>query len=226
MKLSKNGLNLIKKFEGCRLTAYKPVSSERYYTIGYGHYSPSIHKGQHISQATAEQLLKNDTETFVSAVSKAVKVSLNQNQFDALVSFTYNLGIGNLQSSTLLKLINKKDFKGAANEFPKWVHSNGKVLNGLVKRRAAEKALFIKTMPKPKKNYTSIAYDGKLYKIGSRGERVKMIQRALNIALGKTVVIVDGIFGNQTRNQVVSYQKRHKLSIDGIVGKETWKTLF
>lgn len=180
MKLSTNGLNLIKKFEGCRLTAYKPVSSERYYTIGYGHYSASIYKGQQISQATAEQFLKNDVEAFANGVSKMVKVAINQNQFDALVSFAYNLGLTNLETSTLLKFVNQKKFANAADEFDKWIYSNGKVLAGLVTRRAAEKALFLKPMPKPK----TVSHP---FHIVEKGESLWKIATTYNKKYGTTV---------------------------------------
>lgn len=141
MKTSQTGVDLIKKFEGCVLKAYKdPVGV---LTIGYGH-TGSVKAGQVITKAKAEELLKGDLKRFEDGVEKYVRVSLNQNQFDALVSFSYNLGLGNLQSSDLLEYINKKDFKSAAKEIPLWCHAGGKVLAGLVKRRAAEMALFVK----------------------------------------------------------------------------------
>mgnify|MGYP000930758996 CR=1 FL=1 len=138
---SSNGIKLIKQFEGCKLTSYKCPSGV--WTIGYGHTS-GVKKGQKISQAQADKFLKSDLKTFENAVNSAVKVPLNQNQFDALVSFAYNCGSGALKMSTLLKELNKKNYAGAAKEFLKWNKSNGKVLNGLVKRRAAEKELFLK----------------------------------------------------------------------------------
>ncbi|WP_445505759.1 glycoside hydrolase family protein [Niallia sp. 03091] len=150
MKTSKNGIDLIKKFEGCRLIAYKPVPTEKHYTIGYGHYGPDVRLGQVITQAQAEKLLKDDLKKYEDGVLSAIKVSLNQNQFDALVSFAYNLGVGALKSSDLAKYINKKDLVGAGKEFAKWIHAGGNVLSGLVKRRAAEAELFFKPVPKPK----------------------------------------------------------------------------
>lgn len=144
MNFSQNGINLIKSFEGLRLKAYKAVSTEKYYTIGYGHYGADVRANETITEAQAENLLKNDLQKYVDAVNAAVKVSINQNQFDALVSFTYNCGINAFKTSDMLKYINKGDFKSAANEFDKWIHSGGKVIAGLVKRRAKEKELFLK----------------------------------------------------------------------------------
>lgn len=143
MNLSENGFNLIKKFEGCKLSAYKPLASERYFTIGYGHYGKDVTEGETITQAKAEQMLAEDVKFFVAGVSGALKVPVNQNQFDALVSFSYNLGLANLHASDLLTYVNEGQFLDAANEFPKWCHANGVVLQGLVNRREAEKALFL-----------------------------------------------------------------------------------
>ena len=143
MNISQNGINLIKNFEGCRLEAYK--CSAGVWTIGYGHTGSDVYKGLTITQEKAESLLKSDLIVHCNNVSKLVKVKLNQNQFDALVSFEYNIGYGNFSSSTLLNLLNKGDYAGAANQFERWVYAGGKVLAGLQKRRKAEKELFLKT---------------------------------------------------------------------------------
>ena len=140
MKISSNGLNLIKQFEGVRLTSYQDSGGT--WTIGWGH-TGNVRAGQHITQVQADDLLKQDVQRFVNGVNSAVRVPLTQNQFDALVSFTYNLGVGTLQKSTMLQLINAKRFTEAANEFDKYVHAGGKVLPGLVKRRKVEKDLFL-----------------------------------------------------------------------------------
>lgn len=147
MNISQNGVDLIKKYEGCVLHAYKPVPTEKYWTIGYGHYGPDVKENQKITQKQAEDLLKKDLEKFVHGVITLLHTEINQNQLDALVSFAYNLGVGTLKKSTLLELINKKDFKNAANEFGKFVNSNGHPLPGLVKRRNEEKELFVKPIP-------------------------------------------------------------------------------
>ena len=140
MNTSKTGIELIKKFEGCVLKAYKCPAGV--WTIGYGH-TAGVKEGQTITKKEAEAYLKQDLTTFETVVSNLVTVAINQNQFDALVSFCYNLGPRNLRSSTLLKQINAGNFNGAAEEFDRWVYAGGKKLSGLVKRRAAEKALFL-----------------------------------------------------------------------------------
>lgn len=139
MRTSQNGINLIKQFEGCKLKAYKCPAGR--WTIGYGH-TNGVKSGQTITQAKAEEYLKNDLVIYEKGVENVVKVKLNQNQFDALVSFSYNVGLGALRTSTLMKKLNAKDYTGAANEFPRWNKSNGKVLSGLTRRRAAEQKLF------------------------------------------------------------------------------------
>ena len=144
MKVNQDGIGLIKKFEGCRLTAYKPVSSEKYYTIGYGHYGADVKEGMTITQEQAEEYLKQDLEKFEKGVDDCVKVGITQNQFNALVSFAYNCGIGALQTSTLLKKLNACDFEGAANEFLRWNKSNGVALPGLTNRRVAERDMFLR----------------------------------------------------------------------------------
>ena len=141
MQISNDGINLIKQFEGCVLSAYKCPAGV--WTIGYGH-TKNVKQGMKITKEQATNLLKDDLKIYESYVNKYVKVKLNQNQFDALVSFTFNCGGGALKSSTLLKKLNKGDYTGAANELLRWNKANGKVLAGLTRRRKAEKALFLK----------------------------------------------------------------------------------
>lgn len=140
--ISDNGIRLIKNFEGCRLTAYKCPAG--IWTIGYGHTGSNVVQGKTITQEEAEKLLKMDLIVHCNNVSKLVKVPLNQNQFDALVSFEFNVGYGNFASSTMLKLLNQGKYTDAANQFGRWIYANKKVLPGLVKRRSAEKELFVK----------------------------------------------------------------------------------
>lgn len=140
MFISQKGIILIKEFEGCRLKAYKCPAGIA--TIGYGH-TGKVLIDDVITQAEAERLLKQDLIAHCNNVSTLVKVPLKQNQFDALVSFEYNIGFSGFGSSTLLKKINAKDFIGAINEFGRWVYAGKKILPGLVKRRQAEKSLFL-----------------------------------------------------------------------------------
>lgn len=145
MQTSEKGMALIKQFEGCKLTAYQ--DSVGVWTIGYGWTQPvdgkPIRAGMTIKQETAERLLKTGLVSYESDVSRLVKVVLTQGQFDALVSFTYNLGPRSLSTSTLLRKLNAGDYAGAADEFLRWNKAGGKVLNGLTRRREAERALFL-----------------------------------------------------------------------------------
>ncbi|WP_343500425.1 lysozyme [Enterobacter hormaechei] len=145
MQTSEKGIALIKQFEGCKLTAYQ--DSVGVWTIGYGWTQPvdgkPIRAGMTIKQETAERLLKTGLVSYESDVSRLVKVGLTQGQFDALVSFTYNLGARSLSTSTLLRKLNSGDYAGAADEFLRWNKAGGKVLNGLTRRREAERALFL-----------------------------------------------------------------------------------
>ncbi|EQC0055627.1 lysozyme [Klebsiella oxytoca] len=145
MQTSDKGIALIKQFEGCKLTAYQ--DSVGIWTIGYGWTQPvdgkPIRAGMTIKQETAERLLKTGLVSYESDVSRLVKVGLTQGQFDALASFTYNLGARSLSTSTLLRKLNAGDYTGAADEFLRWNKAGGKVLNGLTRRREAERALFL-----------------------------------------------------------------------------------
>ena len=143
MKMSKEGIELLKRFEGLRLVAY--LCPAKVWTIGYGSTivnGKPVYQGMEITLEEAEQALREDLDRFEKAVLKYVRIPLKQHQFDALVDFTYNLGIGALKSSTLLKKINAYLLQDAALEFKKWVYAGGKVLPGLVARREAERKLF------------------------------------------------------------------------------------
>lgn len=141
MKISINGLNLIKKYEGLRLTAYKPVSAEKYYTIGYGHYGADVTANMCITEAQATEYLKKDVETAEKAVTALLKYyDFNQNQFDALVSFTFNCGKGNLTKLTKSHTRIIEEIASHLTAYNK--DCTGKVLQGLVRRRNEELALF------------------------------------------------------------------------------------
>lgn len=145
MKTSVRGQALIKHFEGCRLTAYQDGAG--IWTIGWGWTRPvdgvDIHCAMTISQEKADALFSEGVVDYEQAVRRLVTVSLNQNQFDALVSFTYNLGPVALEHSTLLAKLNAGDYAGAAAEFDRWVYIGKRTSDGLIRRRAAEKALFM-----------------------------------------------------------------------------------
>ncbi|WP_277971769.1 lysozyme [Pantoea agglomerans] len=140
MNVSLTGLGLIKKFEGFRAEAYRCPAGV--WTIGYGH-TGNVKEGDTCTPEQADHWLQEDCLVAELTIGANVKTHLNQNQFDALVSFIFNLGSGNFVGSTLLKKLNVGDYAGAADEFGKWVNAGGRKLPGLVERRAAEKALFV-----------------------------------------------------------------------------------
>ena len=141
MKTSQAGIDLIKSFEGCKLRAYQ--DSVGIWTIGVGHTGPDVCAGVTVSDQEAISLLQMDLHEAEEAVERLVTAPLNQNEFDALVSFTFNLGEGNLRKSTLLKYLNQMRYEDAANEFPRWNRAGGQILPGLTRRREAEKQLFL-----------------------------------------------------------------------------------
>ncbi|MCT2271221.1 lysozyme [Serratia ureilytica] len=145
MKISDDGMALIKSFEGLRLQAYQ--DSVGVWTIGYGWTQPvagrKVGAGMAIDAATAERLLVCGVAQFEQGVERLVAVTVTQGQFDALVSFAYNLGLRALENSTLLRRLNAGDRQGAADQFGRWVNAGGVRLDGLVARRAAERALFL-----------------------------------------------------------------------------------
>ena len=142
--INTEGLSLIKNYEGLRLWAYKPVPTEKWFTIGYGHTGKDVTPNMTITKQQAEDLLKKDLSRFEQGVESCVKVSITDNQFSALVSFAYNCGVDAFKNSTLLKKLNNKDYTSASNEFLKWNKANGKPLAGLTRRRNAERNLFLK----------------------------------------------------------------------------------
>ena len=152
MRMSdENRRDLLQRFEGCRLKAYRCPAG--ILTIGYGHTSaagdPQVFEGMSITQDRAEQILARDLAKFERAVENCVTVPLEQNQFDVLVDFAYNAGIGALQKSTLLKKVNAKDFDAVPTELMKWTKAGGQELLGLVKRRQAECAIWHTTDKHP-----------------------------------------------------------------------------
>ena len=126
-------------FEGCELQAYQDAVGV--WTIGYGH-TKNVKEGMTVSKEQADNMLLNELDEYCEYVEKAVEVNLEQNQFDALVSWTYNLGPSNLNSSTMLKVLNSKDYDEVPHEMKRWNKAGGKVLQGLVRRREAEALLF------------------------------------------------------------------------------------
>ncbi len=141
MKISENGLDLIRKHEGLRLQAY--LCPAGVLTIGYGHTGTDVKTAMKIDISQANALLSKDVERFEKSVNDLVRVPMTQGMFDALVGFAFNLGAGSLKGSTLLAKLNANDSQGAADEFLRWNKANGKVLDGLTARRESERELFL-----------------------------------------------------------------------------------
>ena len=146
MRISDNCIKLIRHHEGVRNTPYQdPIGL---WTVGVGHLMGNGKTrpkdwNRKRSDAEVDELLRKDIARFENGVDSLITVDLNQNQFDALVCFAFNVGNGNLQASTLRRKLNRGDYEGAANEFPKWRKAAGRVLPGLVKRRKDERTLFL-----------------------------------------------------------------------------------
>ena len=213
-KIGQAGLALIKQFEGCRLVAYQ--CSAGVWTIGYGH-TAGVQKGMKFPQTQAEAYLLQDVAKFEKYVNNPSYVpftdKLNQNQFDALVSFAFNLGQGNVK-----KLCTGRTINQIPSAMQQYCKAAGKTLPGLQRRRKAEAALYNKklenctgtTAVKESENYNM-----KIIKKGSKGNAVKVWQ----IIIGVTA---DGNFGSGTESATKTWQKKHGLAADGIVGKVSW----
>ena len=212
--LGSAGLELIKNFEGCRLKAYKPVPTEKYWTIGWGHYGPDVTEGMTITQKQADDFLVQDCAGSVAAVNNPkycpATAVLTQNQFDALVSFTFNCGAGNLKT-----LCAGRTLEQIAEKILLYNKGSGKVLPGLVRRRKAEQELFLKgatfgTAPTTPTVTTADKVD-----------TVKDVQLWLNKnhASGLTA---DGLYGSRTKSALCkAYQKAVGVTADGIWGAKT-----
>ena len=243
MKISEKGLALIKEFEGCELTAYRCPSNVL--TIGWGH-TEDVQEGQAITQEQADNMLITDMEKYEGYVNncKEIGFTLNQNKFDALVSFTYNCGPGNLAT-----LVKDRDSITVAEKLLLYVNGANGPLEGLVRRRKAERDLFLdgncETVQEPikvnaegwyarlqdecnKQGFSNQTVDNipgpktlagcPVLKYGSMGKITQLLQEKLGIN-------ADGIFGNQTYNAIVTYQKSKGISADGVVGQITWRKL-
>lgn len=212
-KLGSAGLELIKNFEGCRLKAYKAVPTEKYWTIGWGHYGPDVTEGMTITQKRADELLLQDVASSVAYVNNAkycpITASLNQNQFDALVSFCFNCGAGNLKT-----LCANRTAAQIASKIPAYNKAGGKVLNGLVRRRTAEVKLF-NTAVGGATNGTSTE------ETEIEPSTVKEVQLWLNRSFSSGLT-VDGLYGTNTKKALVkALQKTLGVTADGIYGAKT-----
>jgi lysozyme len=139
MKISQEGLSLIKKFEGCELEAYKCAAGV--WTIGYGS-TKGVKEGDTLTKEETDNLLLHEMDEYEGYVLEAVEMPLSQHQFDAIVSWTFNLGPSNLKASTMLKVLNKGNYEDVPAQIKRWNKAGGKVLEGLIRRREAEALLF------------------------------------------------------------------------------------
>ena len=139
-RINQAGIDLIRHYEACRLKAYLCPAGK--WTIGVGHTGPEVHQGQTITEEQAMVLLHKDLAWAEAGVSKAITVPLTDNQFAALVSFTFNVGVGALERSTLRKKLNAGEYDAVPGELMQWIRSNGKILNGLIARRQGEGELW------------------------------------------------------------------------------------
>jgi lysozyme len=241
LHLSSQGAALIASFEGVMLRLYNdPVG---HCSVGIGHL---VHLGPIDGRAEEAPFAGELTEDFVyrlftehdapryaQMVRDAVRVPLFQSEFDALVSFVYNLGPGALDedNSTLARLLNKGDYGGAAEQFSRWVNAGDQVLPGLVRRRDAEAALFrsewASTPPPPAPSPAASfpAFPGRLMAEGDAGPDVAVFQAQM-LARGWSSVVADGIFGPLTADAVRRFQAEKGLAVDGLVGPVTWQCLW
>jgi lysozyme len=219
MQTSDQMRHLIEGFEGCRLEPY--ADAVGVWTVGFGHTGHDVYQGcDPITQQQADQLLAADLQRFEHAVA-GMAPTTSQQQFDALVSFSYNLGEGALRGSTLLRLHNEGNYTGAAGEFSKWNHAGGQVLAGLTRRRAAEAACYANGVYGSDASSSTAAGTTSTQPIlrrGSSGDAVSALQTKLGIT-------ADGQFGTHTDATVKQFQTNNGLAPDGVVGPQTWAKL-
>lgn len=217
MKTSPAGRAAIMQREGVRLTAYR--DSVGILTIGCGHTSaagpPKVAAGLTITRAQCDEILSRDLGQFEAAVARAVKVPLNQAEFDALVSLAFNIGGGAFARSTVVRKLNAGDRAGAANAFLAWNKAAGRVLSGLTARRSAERAQFLAAGPAPDPAQPDPALE--------RIADIRRLQaRLTELGLGRIVGRVDGDAGPLTHEAVRAFQLcRGGLAADGIAGPLT-----
>ena len=213
LKTGQAGLNLIKQFEGCRLKAYKCPAGV--WTIGYGH-TAGVKAGQTITQARADRMLVEDVERFEKNVNKYYeKYRWSQSEFDALVSFAFNLG-----SIDKLTAGGTRSREVIAEKMLQYNKAGGKVLAGLIRRRQKERELFLNGCTGAT---IKAAEELPTLRKGSRGLYVEELQEMLD-KRGYTLK-PDGIFGNKTLEAVKAFQADNGLKVDGIVGEKTWGKL-
>lgn len=238
LRMSSQGAALIATYEGLVLRLYNdPVG---HCTVGIGHLvhqgncdgreSESRWAGRELSNEEAYKLfIEEDIGRYEDGVRRHITVALFQSEFDALVSFSFNLGADILDEAdcTLARLLNQGDYEGASNEFGKWANAGGQRLEGLVRRRAEERELFRaewngSVTPTP--DAGAPGWPGRNLRPGMSGQDVRQFQAEL--ATRRWAITADGDFGNQTEGVVMAFQAEKGLIADGIVGADTWWAIF
>ena len=210
MRISAKGVKLIHSFEGCRLKAYKALAHEQYYTIGWGHYGPDVRFNQRITQAEADALFIKDIKVYEDRVNKYNRIyNFTQNEFDALVSFCYNIG-----SIDQLTKKGTRDKQTVGLKILEYNKSGGKVIAGLKRRRLAEYNMFFEN------NNTGYIVAKRVLKKGKKTKEVGILQKNLNGLYGFNLVI-DNSFGGKTETAVKKMQELEGLVVDGSYGKKT-----
>ncbi|MBD5515347.1 MAG: glycoside hydrolase family protein [Lachnospiraceae bacterium] len=218
LKTGQAGIDLIKRYEGCRLDAYKCLAGV--WTIGYGH-TGDVKSGQKITQAQAEAILIADLEKFEKKVNNFYsRYRWTQHEFDALVSFAFNLG-----SIDQLTAGGTRSREVIAEKMLLYNKAAGKGLSGLTRRRQEERALFLSANVSGDNETAAVLSKAHpILKKGSEGSSVKELQQILK-AKGYEVGAIDGIFGYKTLAAVKVFQKANGLTVDAIVGAKTWEKL-
>lgn len=216
MQINTRGLELLMSLEGCRLKAYK-LKGEHNYTIGYGHSDKTIKANTVITQAKADALLKEDLKKFEKYVTNNTKFELNENQFSALVSYTYNRGYKGFK-----QLMDNSTVSNLSDNIVKYWGSNENYKDALIKRRKKEQSLF-NTPITVNVSRETLKIPMPTLKIGSMGLRVEQLQKCLNM-FGYGLV-PDGVFGEKTYRAVADFQHKHGLVIDGKYGTHTFNVL-
>ena len=215
--ISDAGLDLIQRFEGLRLNAYKDAVGV--WTIGWGH-TLTARPGMRITRDQALALLIGDLSRFESCVNTAVDVPLTQHAFDALVSFAFNVGCGALLRSTLLRLLNAGDHAGAAAQFARWNKAGGRELVGLTRRRAAERALFESPdQGKPDENAAAHDPDGPEIDLPTLRAPWR------DTAATRLLEYVSGLSLIEGHDTIEPFQQSLAVPADGIVGPHTWRAI-
>ena len=219
MQMSQEGIDaLLKKFEGCKLKAYRCPAG--ICTIGYGHTSaagaPQVTDGMTITQKQCDDILRQDLVKFETAVHNMVRQPLNQHQFDVLVDFTYNAGIGALQSSTLLKKVNAAQFDDVPAELMKWTKGGGKVLPGLVRRRQAESAWWLSGEPV---SSSSVKEEPTAYEHELRVEPEPVIVKTMvDSKQGNAAIITAGLGGLGAAKEIAAQAQDASDTANQLVG--------